>query len=129
MGNNTSKTPVWEWIVAAIGLVLVAAAISTTVYRAFNGEPTPPILTFTVDSTELSGSGYLVGFSVVNSGSGTAAALSVEGILKSGEDPVETSTANFAYAPGNSVRKGGFFFTKNPNEFTIQIRALGFESP
>lgn len=129
MGNNKTKTPFWEWVAAGVGLILVIGAVSTTLYRAFTEKNTPPVLTFSVDSIEQAGSGYLVKFSVRNTGSQTAAALTVEGILKNGEEEAEKSTATFTYAPANSIRKGGFFFTKDPNDFTVQIRALGYEQP
>jgi len=127
--KGSGQTPVWEWIIAAIGLILVSGAVGTMVYRAATEEPTPPNLSFTVDSIEPTDSGYLVKFSVKNTGNRTAAGLTVEGTLKNGEENAETSTAAFTYAPANSVRQGGFFFAKNPNDFTLKIRALGYEKP
>lgn len=126
---NQKKPPVWEWIIAAIGLILVVGAIGTMFYRAMTEESTPPMLAFSVVSIEPVDSGFLVSFSVANSGSQTAAGLTVEGVLKSGEENAETSTATLTYAPANSIRHGGFFFSKNPNYHVLQIRALGYEKP
>jgi len=123
------KTSVWEWIIAAVGLILVVAALGTTLYRAAIEKNTPPNLEISVDSVVPSGNGYLVKFQVKNTGNQTAAALTIEGELKNGEQSAETSSATLAYAPANSVRKGGLFFTKNPDQFKLEIRATGYEEP
>jgi len=34
-----------------------------------------------------------------------------------------------AYAPAHSIRRGGLFFTKNPQQFDLQIRVPGYEEP
>lgn len=127
--EKQKHTPVWEWIIAAIGLMLVVVALGTMFYRAMTEESTPPNLVCSVISIEPIGNGYLVRFTVANTGNQTAAGLNVEGVLKNGGEDAETSTATLTYAPANSVRHGGLFFSKNPNEFDLQIRALGYEKP
>ena len=119
-------TPVWEWIIAAVGLILVVVAIGTTVYRAMTEESTPPKLEVVIDSISPNGDGYLVRFTVKNTGNQTAAAVAVEGKLK---DESETGTATLTYVPSNSERRGGLFFTKNPQQFDLQIRVTGYEEP
>jgi len=119
-------TPVWEWIIAAVGLILVVVAIGTTVYRAMTEESTPPKLEVVIDSISPNGDGYLVRFTVKNTGNQTAAAVAVEGKLK---DESETGTATLTYVPSNSERRGGIFFTKNPQQFDLQIRVTGYEEP
>ncbi|MBC7898660.1 MAG: hypothetical protein H7070_01285 [Saprospiraceae bacterium] len=128
-GSEKEQTPVWEWIIAAFGLILVTGAVGTMVYRAAAENPTPPNLSFSIDSIEPTANGYLVKFTVKNTGNRTAAGLNIEGVLKNGEDDAETSSATLTYAPANSVRQGGLFFTKDPNQFNLQIRALGYEQP
>jgi len=127
--SKEKKIPFWEWVIAGAGLILVIGSVGTAFYRAVNEESTPPNLAFSVNSIEQTNGGYVVKFSVTNSGNETAAGLMVEGTLKNGEETAETSTATFAYAPANSVRQGGFLFTKNPDDFKLQIRALGYEQP
>ena len=127
--GRQKKTPVWEWIIAAAGLILVVAALSTTLYRAITEQSTPPTLEISVEPIEQTTNGYLVKFRVKNTGNQTAAGLIVEGELKNGEESVETSTVTLTYAPANSQREGGLFFTKNPNDFEFQIRATGYEKP
>jgi len=130
--ERPKKTPVWEWIIAAVGFILVVAALGTTLYRAVIEESTPPILEISVEAIVPTANGYLVNFSVKNNGNQTAAGLTVEGELKTdaeGAESVETSSATLAYAPANSRREGGLFFSKNPNEYRLEIRAKGYEKP
>jgi len=127
--NPPKEVPVWEWIVAAIGLILVVGSISLMLYRAFTEESTPPILSVNVDSVSPTENGYLIRFSVKNAGNTTAADLAIEGELKSGSEIVETSSAVLTYAPANSNREGGLFFTKNPNDFELNIRPVGYSVP
>ena len=128
-GERHKTTPVWEWIIAAVGLVLVAGSISLTLYRALTEELTPPILSISVDSVSSAENGFLVRFSIRNTGNQTAAGLNIEGVLKNGEEIIETSVVALTYAPANSRREGGLFFTRDPSQFNLQIRPLGYEKP
>lgn len=128
-GARQKEIPIWEWIIAAVGLILVLGSISLTVYRAFTEGSTPPIISISVDAISQTENGFLVGFSVKNTGYQTAADLNIEGVLKNGEKTEETSTMTFTYAPANSSRQGGLFFTRNPNELELQIRAMGYSVP
>jgi len=123
------EVPLWEWIIAGLGLILVIGSISVTFYRANTEKSTPPIISISLDSISQTEYGFLVQFSVKNTGNQTAADLNIEGVLKNGEEIEETSTMSFTYAPANSNRQGGLFFTKNPNELELQIRALGYSVP
>ncbi len=127
--ERPKQTPVWEWIIAAVGLILVVAALGTTLYRAVTEESTPPILEISVEAIQPNANGYLVKFRVKNTGNQTASGLTIEGELKRGEESAETSSATLAYAPANSRREGGLFFSKNPNEYKLEIRAKGYEKP
>ncbi len=127
--DERKETPVWEWIIAVAGLILVVGAVGLTFYRATTEDKTPPQLKIEVDSTEPNGIGYLVKFTVKNTGNQTAAAVAVEGELKTETETVETSGATLTYSPANSKRHGGLFFTKDPLQFQLQIRVTGYEEP
>lgn len=127
--TRQKDVPIWEWMIAGLGLILVLASISLTLYRAFTEESTPPILAIRIDSISPTEGGFLVRFSVKNTGNQTAADLNIEGVLKNGEKIEETSTMALTYAPANSNRQGGLLFTKNPSELDLQIRAMGYSVP
>lgn len=75
-------------------------------------------------------SGYLVQFNAFNEGGSTAEGVVIEGKLRRGPDPaVETSHTTLDYLPSHSELKGGLFFTQDPRQFDLQLRALGYEVP
>lgn len=121
--------PLVEWIVAAIGFVLVAGAVGFLVYQALKDQAAPPDLVIMVDSISPVGSGYLVTFRAINQGGTTAEGVVVEGTLKQGENSVESSETDLNYIPSGSEINGGIFFTKDPRLFQLQLRAHGYEQP
>lgn len=127
--NNNSQTPALEWLAAAIGLILVLSSIGFLLFTAIVKKDTPPDLVIISDKITQTEKGYLVQFSLENKGENNASQVTVEGKLKKGEEELETSSVTFAYAPSNSKKEGGLLFTKNPQEFKLELRALGYENP
>jgi uncharacterized protein (TIGR02588 family) len=127
--SQTREKSAWEWIIAVIGLILVAGAIGVVLRRAATEEASPPNLKVSVESIQPSGDGFLVKYLVRNTGNQTAAAVTIEGELKKGEKSEETGTATLNYAPAHSERPGGLFFTKNPDQFQLEVRATGYVEP
>lgn len=127
--TDSRKEEFIEWTVAALGMVLLSGALGVIIYRAITQESTPPALSVIVESIAPSAAGYHVAFKVHNYGSQTAAAVVIEAELIENGKSVEKSTSALAYSPANSVRRGGMYFQRDPNLFTLNIRALGFEHP
>ena len=126
---HPGESSLLEWITAVIGLLLVSSAIGFLIYRGATKGDTPPAIKIEVESVAQVGESYLVNFRVLNTGDSTAAALTIEGELKNGEKPEETSDISLTYVPAHSERRGGLIFTKNPNDYQLQIRAKGYEQP
>jgi uncharacterized protein (TIGR02588 family) len=118
-----------EWTFAAVGFLFVAAALGFLIYRGATKADTPPQIKVEVESVTQTGENYLVNFRISNTGDTTAAGLTIEGELKNGEKSEESSDISLAYLPARSARRGGLFFTKNPRDFQLKIRAKGFEQP
>ena len=127
--KENSAPPVWEWILAAFGLVLVCVAIGSMIHRGVTQESSPPNLSIQVESTTPVQNGYAVAFRVKNTGTQTAAAVNIEAILMQGEEEMENGTATITYMPAGSEREGGVFFTKDPRALELRIRVLGYEKP
>ena len=127
--EQQKKPSVLEWIFAAVGLAVVAGALGFLIYRGAAKGDTPPVVKIEVESISQAGENYLVNFRVSNTGETTAADLTVEGELRNGEKSEETSDVTIGYVPSHSTRRGGLFFTKNPNEFQLEIRPKGYEKP
>ena len=121
--------PIWEWIVAAVGLLLVAGVIGFLLYEAFSGERLPPDVKLSVESVVQTRNGFLVRITAVNEGSLTAEGVIVEGELRSGSEVLERSRTTIDYLPPGSEKRGGLFFTRDPRRFELQVRPLGYEEP
>lgn len=121
--------PVLEWIIAFVGLALVVGTVSFMVYQAIKGDSSPPDISLHVESISPIGNGYVVRIRAMNNGGSTAAGLTVEGALRHAFETVETSGATISYVPPHSQRIGGLFFTKDPRQFELHLRAKGYEAP
>ena len=121
--------PIWEWIVAAVGFVLVAGVIGWLLYEALSGNRLPPDVKLSVVSVVQTGNGYLVRITAVNEGGMTAEGVIVEAEIRSGTEPVERSRTTIDYLPPRSEKRAGLFFTRDPRQFELQVRSLGYEEP
>ena len=121
--------PIWEWIVAGVGLVLVASVIGFLIYEAFTGKRLPPDVKLSVDSVAEIRNGFLVRITAVNEGGMTAEGVIVEAELRSGTEPVERSRTTIDYLPPRSEKRAGLFFTRDPRQLDLQVRSLGYEEP
>jgi uncharacterized protein (TIGR02588 family) len=124
------REPLLEWIAAGIGLVLIAGILLVIGREALNGE-TEQLPSIEVRATRIAAaaSGFVVEVAAVNRSGATAAIVEVEGVLKSGEAEVETSSLAFDYIPGHATRKGGLFFSEDPRKHRLELRALGYQAP
>ena len=121
--------PIWEWIVAGVGLVLVAGVVGFLIYEAFTGKRLPPDVKLSVDSVVEIRNGFLVRITAVNEGGMTAEGVIVEAELRSGTEPVERSRTTIDYLPPRSEKRAGLFFTRDPRQLDLQVRSLGYEEP
>ena len=121
--------PIWEWIVAVVGLVLVAGVIGFLIYEAFSGNRLPPDIKLSVGSVVQTRNGFLVTVTAINQGGITAEGVDIEGELKRGTETIERSQTTIDYLPPRSNKKAGLFFTRDPRQFELQVRPLGYEEP
>lgn len=134
MAHNTEQkkindAPWWMWGIAIVGLALVTASIAFMLYEAVAGDSSPPDITVHVDATLQIRNGYLVRFRAVNEGGATAEGVTVEGVLRNGTVVIETGNTVLEYVPAHSEREGGLFFTSDPRQYQLQVRAKGYENP
>ena len=127
--GKIKEAPLWMWGIAVLGLVLVLGSIVFMLYEAVAGDTSPPDVTVHVDSIVPTRNGFLVKFRVVNDGGSTAEGLTVEGELRKGAEPLETSDTTIEYVPSHSEREGGLFFTFDPRQHEVRLRAKGYEKP
>ena len=127
--DSTSEIPSWSWVTAAIGLVLAASSIGFMLYQAFVVDEFAPEIAIVAEEIVPNGNGYLVKLRVTNHGGMVVAGLVVEGTLKDGGEILETSEVTIDYLPAGSHRKAGLFFTKDPRELGIELRAKSYQEP
>ncbi len=119
------RTSVFEWILAAAGLILVIFSIGFIAYTAFALKDLPPNLVVKNTSTQKMSDGYLVEFTIENKGETTAANVVIEGKLANGE----TSAITIDYVAAKSSQKGGLIFKENPQQNNLEIRMIGYVNP
>jgi uncharacterized protein (TIGR02588 family) len=129
-GSNGGPPPsTLEWILAAVGMVLLLASIGYLLHYAWTDDGTPPSPVIRVGAIEQQGGRYVVRLEVSNASRTTAAALRVEGELKRGAQVVERSEMEFDYLPGGSTREAGLFFSNDPRTLTMEVGARSYRNP
>lgn len=118
-----------EWAVAIFGAGLVIATLVYLVYVGIDAEQSPPDLQVTVQEMVALDSGYLVEVDVFNRGEQAAAGAIIEGVLRDGDTDVETSQMTLDYVPSGSLRGGGLYFSNDPNDYELVLRAKGYQQP
>jgi uncharacterized protein (TIGR02588 family) len=127
--DKSNAIPLWEWVSAAIGLAIVLGVLGFLLYEAVGGSRLPPDVSLSIDSVAQSANGYLVKLTAINRGGSTAEGVIVEGELRNGSELVERSQTTLDYLPPHSKKRAGFFFTRDPRLYELQVRALGYEEP
>ncbi len=125
-GAATSK---WEWVTGAVGLLLVLGTVGFIAHDALESEPSMPDVTIEHIATERMTDGYVVRFRARNSGSATAAGLSISGQLSDGDSPVETSEIVLDYLAADAERLGGLIFRHDPAGYELRLEAKGYVDP
>ena len=123
------EIPLLEWVVAALGVLLVAATIGYLALQALSRNTTPPDIRIEADPPLALESGWLVRFRALNRGGEPAAEVVIEGALSGSDGVVETSQATLDYLPPGSERAGGLLFSRDPGMFDWQIGAKGYAQP
>ena len=127
--EKIKDAPLWIWSIGLFGLVLVIGSIMFMLYEALKGDTSPPDVTVQLEAIQPTGSEFLVRFRAMNEGGSTAAGLTIEGTLMNGTESIETSNTTIEYLPSHSEREGGLFFTLDPRQYELQLRATGYEEP
>ena len=126
MTEQHDEISIFEWIIAAVGMIMVLASIAFIAYQGITTPRSPPDIRVRTIRIARSGDGYLVLFTAENLGGTTVAELSIEGEIERGGG-TEISEATIDYLPPRSQRSGGLFFENHPSG--VELRARGFVEP
>lgn len=123
------RTPVAEWIAAAVGLVLTLGVIGYSLWEGLTADQALPSLTVEAGEPRVAGRGFVVPLVVKNASPTTAAAVEVKGVLEQAGAVVEERRAAFAYVPGHGEVRGGLVFERDPRAHSLRVAAEGYEEP
>jgi uncharacterized protein (TIGR02588 family) len=118
-----------EWVVFAIGLVLVLATLGFLVRQSIVAEGGPPEVVARLGEPRPSQGGYLVPVEVANRGQTTAEDVLVPIVLDLPDGKSEAAELTIAFLPRGSMREGWVSFRRDPRHGTLSLGAIGFEVP
>ncbi|EWY38513.1 hypothetical protein N825_13350 [Skermanella stibiiresistens SB22] len=128
-------TPVLEWLLGGVGLLLVAAAVAFLAWSGTTQGDRPPEIHVEVERVIRQRDGWLVMVRAYNAGGEAAAELLIRGRLAGGNGSggdgsgAEESELRLDYLPSRSDRRGGLFFTRDPGSGQLTVRAIGYAEP
>jgi uncharacterized protein (TIGR02588 family) len=117
------------WALAAIGMLFLFASFSVLLRESLAGAQPAADIAIRVDEIRPSAQGHLVSLKIANSGTATAASLGVEGVLTRGGVDVESSDITIDYVAAGSERDAVLFFSNDPRQGELSVRAKGYIEP
>lgn len=118
-----------EWVVFAVGLVLVLAVL---VYLLFSGASMgnePPNIEVRLGTPEPQQFNFIVPVTVVNHGDETAASLRVEVVMQNHGQEQARGELDIPFLPRHATREGWVTFEQDPRSSQLKARVLGYQKP
>ena len=127
--SNKVKTPILEWILGGLGVVLLVACVAVLLYEGLNGEESPGAITTEVKGIVSTNGTHIVTFELKNAGTQTLSNVQVTARLVDDEREIERAQTVIDYLPGRSRQEGGFYFRNDPRAHTLEIAPEGYQKP
>jgi uncharacterized protein (TIGR02588 family) len=120
-----------EWIVFALGLVLVTGVLGYLIYDGATLGNAPPNIEVRLGTPEQRTQGFIVPVSVKNLGDETAEGVQIEVTLESGREGTEPERGEFniAFLPRRATHEGWVAFQTDPRCAQMKARVLGYGQP
>ena len=119
-----------EWIVFALGLMLIVGTLGYLVYDVATAGDAPPDLEVRLGEPRRASQGFLIPVTVANLGDHTAEGVRVRVELYRGEGEPERAEFEIPFVPRRSTREGWVTFRSDPRTAErIEAWAPGFEKP
>lgn len=120
----------FEWIIFAVGLVLVVSTLGYLIYDATTVSEAPPNIEVQVGEIQPQGQNFLVPVTAINKGEQTAETVQIEVILENNGEEKESAELEIQFLPRGAKRSGWVTFETDPRTIEkIKARAVGFEKP
>ncbi len=118
-----------EWVVFAVGLVLVAGTLAYLVYAGATTGSEPPSLEVRLGTPQQRTHNFIVPVTVVNHGDKTAAAIKIEVVMESEGKEQARGELDIPFLPRRATREGWVAFEQDPRTAQLKARVLGYEEP
>lgn len=119
-----------EWVVFAVGLILVVSTLGYLIYDAATVSEAPPSIELKLGEPQQQLQQFIVPVSVTNQGDQTAEGVQIEVVLESGGNELESAEFEIAFLPRRATRSGWVTFHTDPRSVErIKTRAVGYEKP
>jgi uncharacterized protein (TIGR02588 family) len=127
--SGPGETPLLEWLLGAVGVMLLLAAVSYLAYEGAANEDGPGEIVVSTTQIIETQSAYIVRFQAHNRGSATVGNLHMSARLSDGNREVEVAHVLIDYLPGRSTRQGGVYLRNDPRRYRLEIRPEGYQKP
>lgn len=127
--GGADVVPPAEWVVAALGLLLVLGVGGVLLRDALRSPTRPPDVTLAVDSVAAGRGGWLVVFEAANAGDQSVADVAVRATLATPRGDTLVREVRVDYLPARSRRGGGVVFPVDPRAGALRLEAVGFQEP
>lgn len=118
-----------EWIVFAVGLVLVAGTLAYLTYKGATMGSDPPSLEVRLGTPEQRAHNFIVPVTVLNHGDQTAGAVHIEVVMESVGAEQARGELDIDFVPRHATREGWVTFEQDPRAAQLKARVLGYEKP
>jgi len=118
-----------EWVVFALGLILVSATLGYLIYAGASTGREPPSLEVRLGTPEQRQFNFIVPVTVVNHGDETAEGVRVEVVMESGGEEQARGELDLAFLPPHATREGWVTFAQDPRTAQLKARVLGYQKP
>lgn len=119
-----------EWVIFAVGLVLVVSTLGYLIYDATATSEAPPNIEVKLGEIQPQGQNFLVPVIAENKGKQTAETVQIEVVLEKEGKEEESAELQIQFLPRGAKRSGWVTFETDPRTVEkIKTRAVGFEKP
>lgn len=119
----------FEWMVFAVGLVLVVLTLGYLTYEGATMGSEPPSLEVRLGAPEQRAHNFIVPVTVKNHGDQTAGGIHIEVLMESGGEEKARGELDIPFLPRHATREGWVTFDEDPRGAQLKARVLGYEKP
>jgi uncharacterized protein (TIGR02588 family) len=119
----------FEWVVFALGLILVSATLGYLIFAGATMGHEPPSIEVRLGTPEQRQFNFIVPVTVVNHGDETAEGVLIEVVMANGGQEIARGELDVAFLPRHATREGWVTFEQDPRKAQLKARVLGYQKP